>query len=180
MNYYYKTIKNLYKGKYAKRSGLPYINHIDEGIKILEHFNAPRNAVNGFILHPIFQGDVDLKYIINSKEELEQLLDRMNPYLIMCVMEYRNKANAYLSKDYETGNPSLSPIEEVNWMLLADKIQNYKDFLKHQTYEGNNPTMTEDKWNKLDGYFQEWLAFLAHHFEMSFNKEIEEVWKIIQ
>lgn len=47
----------------------------------------------------------------------------------------------------------LSPLREVNDMLIADKVQNRKDFeLFHSS--------THDKRDRLAAYFAEWLAAL--------------------
>ncbi|WP_437969795.1 hypothetical protein WMF04_11090 [Sorangium sp. So ce260] len=48
----------------------------------------------------------------------------------------------------------MSPLEEVNHLLRADKIQNYKDFLLH--HRGTHPRRVE-----LDRYFNQWLARLG-------------------
>ena len=70
-------------------------------------------------------------------------------------MEYRNIANQYLSyrKIKSIDEISLSPLKEVNEMLIADKIQNYKDFLIY--HKDTHPRAKE-----LDEYFNNWLKKL--------------------
>lgn len=71
-------------------------------------------------------------------------------------MEYRAVANAYLSHHY-TGaadKPRLSSITAVNHMLVADKVQNRKDFeCYHQTYHPNSAVLAQ--------YFNNWLRTLG-------------------
>jgi hypothetical protein len=75
-------------------------------------------------------------------------------------MEYRNVANAYLSKRRLTKTMSLgaqvrlSPLKEVNDMLIADKVQNFKDFKIHHS-------KTHPRAAELNGYFTNWLLRLG-------------------
>lgn len=177
--YYYNAIQDYYSGKSAERSRLPYMNHIDEGIVILDILRAPYMAIEAFCLHPLFQGDEQLKKFYNNKE----LHALMGSRVMQLVMEYRNVANNFLpiANTLSYKEPKLSPIENVNWMLLADKIQNYKDFLKYQRHPhmGLKPTMSKEKWDNLDLYFQRWLQVLAPNFGFTFDKEIQIAWKAI-
>jgi hypothetical protein len=47
--YEYFLIYEYYKDKKAKRSGVPYMNHIDEGLIILNKINASEDAKKGFL-----------------------------------------------------------------------------------------------------------------------------------
>lgn len=173
--WYYKKIQEFYKGKKAIRSGLDYMNHIDEGIIILEALRAPEKAIIAYCLHPLCQADSDLVSFMSDKDML-LLCDKET---LVYAMEYRNKANNFLSPHINQRTPSLSPLVEVNWMLLADKIQNYKDFLKYQSFYGPKVTMSKEKWDKLDDYFQEWLSLLLPYFKFSEDKEFKLVWELI-
>jgi hypothetical protein len=85
-------------------------------------------------------------------------------------MEYRNIANAYLSDKIDTNWPlKLSPIFEVNEMLVADKVQNKKDF---DTYHKG----THARSDELTRYFDKWLTALkiAPHTYRELCKQIEE------
>ena len=70
-------------------------------------------------------------------------------------MEYRNVANRGLHcyQVTESSKIYLSPIKEVNDMLIADKVQNRKDFLIY--HYGTHP-----KSQDLDKYFKNWLEAL--------------------
>ncbi len=64
--------------------------------------------------------------------------DTIDSIAIALSMEYRSVANRYLSR-MELRTPDtieLSPVAEVNKMLIADKVQNRKDF---ERYNRNHP-----------------------------------------
>lgn len=149
----YKAIKAFYEGKSAERTGVPYINHIDEGLLILSELDAAPLVQAAFCLHPIFQSDADLKGAVGVN--MPRLV--RNPHVLVLVMEYRNIANASLRHQLsltKASEISLSPLPEVNEMLIADKIQNYKDFLKYHL--GTHPDS-----DQLDLYFRLWLERLG-------------------
>jgi len=151
----YNSIMDYYGKKTTKRSGVKLMNHIDEGLKILSHLNASTAAKGAFCLHPIFQGDdcivdaMDTKLICFSQE------------IIALVMEYRHVANSYLCRpltDHYTMDhlSAFCPlnVEQVKLMLIADKIQNRKDFeLYHKGVHARS--------NELDKYFKQWLEYLG-------------------
>ena len=56
---HYLAICEFYGERRAKRSGVPYINHIDEGLIVLDAINASVHAKRAYCLHPIFQSDAD-------------------------------------------------------------------------------------------------------------------------
>jgi len=131
------------------------MNHIDEGLAILNWIGASENAKKAYCLHPIYQGDADLlknfnKYDIDSE-------------VMLLVMEYRSVANEYLSMNF-VDYPSeirLSPLKDVNDILIADKIQNYKDFELY--HKGKHKRSRE-----LDDYFKNWIIRLNAHIR--YNK----------
>lgn len=144
----YKLISDFYADKKANRSGVYLMNHIDEGIKILNDIGASEWAKRAYAIHPIFQSDEALSKLnlgfINFKG-----LDSQS---IINVMEYRSVANEYLSKREikSIDEIRLSPLKDINDMLIADKVQNYKDFeLYHKGIH--------DRSDDLDRYFRNWL-----------------------
>lgn len=147
-SYEYKRIALYYGDRVAQRSQVPLINHINEGLMVLDIIGAGLSAKAAFCLHPIFQSDADLakgdwKYNITS------------PYVMMLVMEYRSVANEYLSDKVNACHKiRLSPLKDVNDMLIADKIQNRKDF---ELYHKGKHARSEE----LDLYFKEWLEALG-------------------
>ncbi len=71
-------------------------------------------------------------------------------------MEYRSVANEYLSHRTiaHVDEIRLSPLPEVNQMLIADKVQNCKDFELY--HKATHPRSAE-----LDLYFNNWLRRLG-------------------
>lgn len=147
---HYLAIAREYGTKTTARSKVPLINHIDEGLYILSAIGSTLPAKQAYCLHPLVQGDGAL---CAMSLEIIRTFDR---WPLMLAVEYRNIANAYLS----TRNISsieeivLSPLKEVQDMLVADKIQNRKDF---ETYHKD----THPRNRELTRYFQNWFARLG-------------------
>lgn len=152
----YQMIQNHYGDGIAKRSGQPLMNHIDEGITVLKSINASEDAIKAYCLHPLFQGDEDLKKSFNTLD-----LCKISPSALALTLEYRSVANEYLSKREikSISEIRLSPLTEVNQMLIADKVQNYKDFLLH--HKGSHERGVE-----LDQYFKNWFKVLSIDLSM--------------
>ncbi len=146
----YKAIDSFYKNKKAKRSGMLLMNHIDEGLAILDFLGADEITKKAYCLHPILQGDDSLNSNYNSMN-----FKNFDPKALILAMEYRSVANEYLShrKISSVEEIRLSPLKEIQEMLKADKIQNYKDFLLY--HQGTHPR-TKD----LELYFNNWLEKL--------------------
>lgn len=158
---FYNIIKNFYGDRKAKRSQVPLINHINEGIDILEKHRACKNTINAFILHPIFQSDEDWVLNKNIGDDIPHCIMRL-------VYEYRKCANAYLSKPYTDGwfhqdidNAVQLNSVEVALMLYADKKQNKKDFmLYHMSSHARSMHLRK--------YFDNWIEYLESYL----NKNI--------
>lgn len=152
-------IEEFYGNRTAKRSGVPLLNHIYEGLTILQELGAGWHAQRAYSIHPIYQSDEELK-------RNHAHLTYEDRHVIKLVMEYRNIANASLSsivyRDYSADwNPLrlkhpiyISPLDEVNQMLIADKVQNYKDFLIYHK-------STHERSAELEFYFLSWLTALG-------------------
>ncbi|CAM9239173.1 unnamed protein product [Heterosigma akashiwo] len=127
------------------------INHIDEGLFILNSIGTSPEAKRAFVIHPMFQSDGDLEVLWQSSKVLSALDNKV----LVLALEYRNIANAHLScHPPGLDEFKLSPIKEVNDMLIADKIQNYKDFLLY--HKGSHPHS-----KRLENYFREWMTKLG-------------------
>lgn len=155
----YRAITRFYGDKRAKRSQVLLIDHINQGIEILNRMDADEVVMEAYAVHPIFQSNPDLK------ENFYQCAD-LHPLVVLYAMEYRSTANGFLSNQIEKGPGSwgaeeiypkvplrLSPLAPVNLMLVADKVQNRKDFLRY--HKG-----THDRSDELDFYFNMWLRAL--------------------
>ena len=159
----YRLIRKHYGDRVAKRSQVPLINHINEGLVVLDAIGATEEAKRAFCLHPLFQADEDLK-------ENFYMASFAFPHVLLLTMEYRSVANEFLSDKMDDIDISpllrdlgykevakqirLSPLKEVNDMLIADKVQNYKDFV---TYHQKTHARTSE----LDDYFNIWLEALG-------------------
>jgi hypothetical protein len=147
----YNLIVEHYAMQCAKRSKVPLINHINEGLIILNMLGESQRAKDAFCIHPMLQHDKDLS--ANWKE----VVDSCDSETIMLAMEYRSVANDFLSDKVTSATFSdirLSPIPAVNNMLIADKVQNRKDF---EIYHLG----THARSNELDKYFKIWLQRLG-------------------
>lgn len=160
----YKLIENIYGNTCAERSGVYYMNHIDEGLYILHKLNASLNAKLGYILHPIFQSDSELRSIYNHTS-----LNDISPQSIINAVEYRSVANEYLSYRHvkDIDDIRLSPLKDVNDMLRADKIQNRKDFELYHLGK-------HERTNQLNHYFKNWMQALniEEHVYDKFKEEL--------
>lgn len=164
-NLCYELIRKYYGDKKAKRSGVPYINHIDEGLIILDAIGASSCAKDAYCIHPILQDDDTLDANMG-------LVKDVHYRTIITAMEYRNVANRGLSC-YQVDNPDniyLGPLKDVRDMLVADKVQNRKDFYVH--HYGTHPKSIE-----LDRYFRNWLRALEIT-EAEYNRLVEKlIWE---
>jgi hypothetical protein len=156
----YFVMSGVYGDKTTERSGVRLMNHIDEGIEIMVQRGASVPAIKAYILHPIFQSDEALTGIINYETWNDNSISFLDADVIIRAMEYRRAANAYLCKP-STDNWSLDEMKEsiglllpdIREMLIADKLQNQKDFLLY--HKG-----THARSDQLDAYFKNWLIIL--------------------
>jgi hypothetical protein len=154
----YKLIQNEYKYDVTKRSGVPLIYHIDEGGAILKKINSSDVVKNAYYLHPLLQSDE--MFNKNKGNSFEGV--GYEPLIL--AVEYRRVANSYLSTMDISDFVGFS-CNEVKQMLIADKIQNYKDFMKY--HYGKHRRSEE-----LYQYFNNWFELLDINYERdwaSFN-----------
>lgn len=147
----YRAIAAHYRALSAQRPGAPLMRHIDQGLAILRHIEASDRAQRAFCLHPLVQADADLAANI---ARLSDFTDDIQ--VIEIALEYRSIANATLSTRMITGAAEipLSPLPDVNAMLVADKVQNRADFVRY--HRDTHPRAEE-----LDRYFRLWLERLG-------------------
>ena len=156
----YQAIRAHYADRVAQVSGVPLMQQVEEGLVILGELDASENAMRAFCLRPLFQTDEDL---VRHGQDFMDAVDA-SPVVILLVMEYRSRANAWLSdKVHRTsadlqrivfdGVPSAGPLEAVQHMLIADKVQGRKEFIRYQ--RGRHVRSEE-----LDLYFNQWLDAL--------------------
>lgn len=145
----YRMISDYYGKERATRSQVPLINHINEGLLILDAIGAYPEVKDAFCIHPMVQRDQDLaNNYLKVCEELDSIT-------VLLAMEYRNIANNFLSFNVSfLTDIDVSPVYGVNQMLIADKVQNRKDF---EIYHKD----THQDAKILELYFQKWLDALG-------------------
>lgn len=150
----YRLIHTYYGQRKASRSQVPLINHINEGLDILEGLGASNIEGRAFCLHPLLQDDHAL--VQNwARVALDCPADS-----VLLAMEYRRAANAYLCRDatdhytqVEMAQAVGSLLPQVRLMLIADKRQNQKDFrIYHKGTHVRSP--------QLERYFINWRIYL--------------------
>lgn len=147
----YREIASHYGDSKAERSGFYYMNHIDEGFAILKRLGATENTLKAWLLHPLFQTDLE-NFAKRNYGNLQIPLELMN-----LVMGYRDLANSYLPPRYREKPPHVWD-PDLRLMLLADKIQNCKDM---DLNEGLDPCRREE----LSIYFGRWFICLKREDE---------------
>lgn len=155
---YYSLINKHYQSKIAKRSKLPYINHINEGIYILYRlYGWSEILIAAYCLHPMVQSKNALLKACNFEFDFSNI----DPVAIIYAMEYRRIANNYIStmKMRSWQEIELSYIGGVNQMLVADKIQNKKDFMLYM-YNKIPRKSYQKASQKYLIYFDSWLERL--------------------
>ncbi len=149
----FQLIKNFYGDECAERTGVPKINHIIEGLQILDYIESDQDTRDAFCIHPMIQTDEEL-----AGRYEDGLVEGISTNVLILAMEYRRVANDFLCRpetdNKELGRNLLTPFGHVYDMLLADKLQNYKDFLIH--HYG-----THERSDQLEAYFLKWLAHLG-------------------
>lgn len=153
-NKHYAAICQFYGNKRAERSGAPLIAQIDEALALLDQIGAPQRAKEAYCLHPLVQDDGALLGAL----ALESMFAHMqpDPVVVVLAMEYRRVANAYLPHHCESEDDAieLSCVDEVNQMLIADKIRNRKDIERYHLGAHQNSGL-------LQLYFANWLTRLG-------------------
>jgi hypothetical protein len=143
----YKLIQNYYGDLKSQRSKVPFIYHIDEGGTILNHLKASNNVKDAYYLHPLLQSDDEF----NKNKSLDY--NNISSESIILACEYRRVANSYLSYMDINNFVGFTNID-IKLMLIADKIQNYKDFMVH--HKGIHA-----KSDILEQYFLNWFDLLG-------------------
>jgi hypothetical protein len=142
----YDVIGLFYGQRTATRSGVLLINHIHEGLMILDVIGSSELAKDAFCLHPIVQNYEDVDVSWSDALKLAE--------------EYRDRANAYLCRPENDHIKTISDIsnlvgkmsKDCRDMLYADKIQNRKDFMLYH--------LNHKRANQLQAYFDLWINYL--------------------
>lgn len=156
--YAWYMVQEFYGAKRAERTGLPLINHIEEGVKVLVELNASPEVIDAFIIHPVYQtlDNPDDTLLVKGNSR------HLHPKAIEFAKAYKETANSYLCKPHYRGPEDeirLSEFWQVNLMLVADKVQNRKDFELH--YEHQEDKEVFNRTEELAQYFKNWLKALG-------------------
>uniref|UniRef100_A0AAU6W1B1 Uncharacterized protein n=1 Tax=Pseudomonas phage Nican01 TaxID=3138540 RepID=A0AAU6W1B1_9CAUD len=154
----YDLIELFYKDKTAKRSGVRLMNHIDEGIQMMYEMRASGIAISAFCLHPIAQsGNKGFHILLTAARK-----QKIRHEAIHLAQQYAYAANSFLCKpstDHFTHKDLCREVGPLNQdlihMLVADKIQNEKDFELY--HKGSHPRSEQ-----LAHYFNLWLEYLEY------------------
>ena len=157
----YILISEYYRDCYAVRSGVPKMNHIKEGIKLLIQWKRPDVEQRAFALHPILQ---DAKLMSFKSPLIAEFL----PESLTLAQEYANIADKYLCRpetDYLTNSQDETELQDYlgnmstscAWMLLADKVQNQSDFRKCHWF-------SHARTRELELYFNLWIKTLRTYY----------------
>jgi len=152
----YGLVDWFYGDKHARRSGLPLIKHIKDGVRILRAINASEDAILAFIVHPIFQRDEEFHIYLDNPS----IADCCSKKTIALAIEYRNVANRFLSnrltsiteEELDCVKAQCEATPDIKSMLIADKIQNYSDM---RSYNRGLPNYII-----LEDYFLTWFELL--------------------
>ena len=136
------------------------MSHIEEGALVLHLlYGHDAELQEAYCLHPIFQSDKSLaQFLSPSAPELACI----SPRALVLGMEYRRVANGYTIKHKVRSpeNIEIGPLSSVHKMLVADKIQNKKDFIKYLHMKHDRPSYRKVSQRSVD-YFDSWLARLG-------------------
>jgi len=152
----YQVIRDFYGIRRAKRTCLLYMRHIDQGLLLLEDLGAKEATKEAWCLHPIFQLEDSFTSLMQGEfPDPRPLL--CDPDALVLTMEYRSVANAYLTPDVHSSRlPRISPIREVNLMLIADKVHNWRDARVYLF-----PRFPKIDPEPLNWYFWTWMKVLG-------------------
>lgn len=147
----YQTISNHYGNQRANRSQVLLINHIDEGLTILDLIVSSKDAKLAFCIHPLAQAYLDVEWssVKNLAKEYAYFANKFLCNDSTDHIKTKEQLDIHLHYDIDY-RMSVDCID----MLIADKIQNRKDFLKY--HKG-----THVRSNELHRYFDLWLYYLT-------------------
>lgn len=148
-NFYYQIISKFYNSEMTQRSKIPLIRHINEGLRILTALQASKTTHQAFCLHPIIEGEHDLARVLDDPTAVCRVS-------LGYAQDFAAAASHFRVDDYSAGlRPDVAGLPtSVLQMLIADKVQNRKDFTLYHRH-------THPRAADLEGYFVCWLNHLG-------------------
>lgn len=149
-------IFSIYGNKRTKRSSVPLINHILEGYAILNLLGlAVDDTEQAYALHPVFQSGRANDLIALTEYTQNRPCNLIDTSIVLNAQTYAIIANSLLYTQFASGGVvpnELYRSKIVKNMLIADKVQNYKDFrLYHKAHKNQD----------LADYFKYWLESMS-------------------
>ena len=149
----YLLIMSHYGDRVARRSQVPLMNHINEGLAILQAIGGSYMAQRAFCIHPIVQNNVPIKVAeLDSYSLAEKYTRFANSFLAGDPGKKWIRSPHQLHANF--GNQDMGI--DCAKMLYADKVQNRKDFTFY--HKGNHENS-----ERLEEYFDIWIRYLAHY-----------------
>jgi hypothetical protein len=148
--YEYRVIAEQYGDQRAARSGIYFMNHIDEGLAVLAALEASERARRAFCLHPLVASDAALAKYYRYADQLTA-----DPHVLTLALELRHIAGLSPPGRHlgSAADIPLGPLDDVHDILRACKLQSYKDFVIYHR-------QTHPRAAALDRYYQLWLERL--------------------
>jgi len=155
---HYRIIQGFYGDRKAERANIPLMNHIDEGLIVLDKLGSPLICKQAYCLHPVLQLNENLFPLL---EDEYHIISECDSRAVILAMEYRHQLNKYSSKRIfdsilhkgkllATLRSTLIGTPYLRYCAVADKVQNRKDFLKY--HYG-----THERSDELHEYFGNWI-----------------------
>lgn len=138
------------KGR-ADRSQVLLMNHIEEGLAILEYLEVPERVKAAWCIHPLVQNDVSFKCSVNLRNYALDIAKMYTIYANAGLCDERWDKWDFTVYDQLRHLPHMP--KEIARMLLADKVQNKKDFIRYHKDK-------HERSEQLTRYFDSWIAYL--------------------
>lgn len=162
----YDLVQEHYGDRRARRTKALWMNHIDEGLAIINWRGGSPLAARAFCLQPLLRADSDLA------ENFERVVRALRSVpdghsTLALAMEYRSVVNAYqASQPLSAADLRLSPLADVNMMLAGSMVQRRKDFALYfyapwqdlEAHEGN--PLVHANYHRLMDHFVNWCDTL--------------------
>ncbi len=146
-----ELIQLHYGDQRAERSQVLLMNHIEEGLAILEYLEVPERVKAAWCIHPLVQNDVPFKCSIDLRAYVIDIAKLYSIYANAALCDKRWDNLRYTVEDQIRHLPTMP--KEIAQLLIADKVQNRKDFDRY--HKGKHPRSTQ-----LSRYFNSWVTYL--------------------
>lgn len=146
----YRAIKGYYKDRTASRSLVPLMNHIHEGIQLLISWDQDLITQRAWCIHPLVQGYQNTPASTDALPLADEYAKIASKYLC-------SKENDWINDPSELQQQLGDMSNRCAYMLLADKIQNQKDFNHYHI-------LTHDRRHQYIKYFNLWLDTLITYY----------------